>query len=131
MASSPIENPDLIPPDQVVGLRDYFLILIGEPPTSAPILAAGRVYPNPVASGDRVRFSLPGAEGAGSADVEIHDLTGRTVRTLNSLRAVGGGVFETRWDGRDDAGRSLPRGAYFCTIRSGSVATTASLQIVR
>ncbi len=129
--ASPIENRDLIPPDQVPGLREYFLNLIGESTMTASSLAEVRFYPNPLAAGEMLRFSLPGADPTNGARAAIYDLTGRAVRLLSSLHAAGPGTFETRWDGRDDAGRALPNGTYFCMVRSGSIKATSPLLIVR
>jgi hypothetical protein len=126
----PIENTDLIAPDQVPGLRRFFLHLIGAVPTVQPALAAVRVYPNPLAAGDLLRISLPGSGSTGEPIVAIYDLAGRQVRSLRSLQATGGGNYETRWDGGDDAGRTLPHGVYFCRVRSGSIVAKVSLQLV-
>ncbi len=41
---------------------------------------------------------------------------GRTVRTLGDARTRGAGVQELVWDGRDDAGRSLPPGSYLAEL---------------
>jgi hypothetical protein len=131
MQASPIENQDLVPPDQVLGLREFFLNRIGESTTAAPALAAARAYPNPLAAGDLLRFALPAADPMGKADVAIYDLMGHQVRALGTLRPSGGGTFETRWDGKDDAGRTLPRGVYFCNVQSGTTSARVSLQIVR
>ncbi len=70
----------------------------------------------------RIRFSL-GGTAAGS--VEIVDGTGRTVRRFGSIRP--GVDRELVWNGRDDAGRLLPAGVYFCRLAAGSETRTGRL----
>lgn len=52
------------------------------------------------------------------ARLVVYDLNGRPVRHL--LKAtVAAGWTELTWDGRDDAGRALPAGAYFYRLELG------------
>ena len=44
--------------------------------------------------------------------IQILNAHGRIVRTLADEHTVRGGVFAVRWDGRDNAGRTVPDGAY-------------------
>ncbi len=125
-----IENPDLLAPDRVPGLRDLFLTLIGADTAPASTIAAF-AYPNPFAAGELLRFAVAGAPASAVSDVAIFDLSGRRVASLTNLRPAGNGIFGTTWDARDDAGRPLPRGAYFCKLRSGGVAARISLTLVR
>jgi hypothetical protein len=62
--------------------------------------------------------------------VEIHDLQGRTVRRLLAAD-LPPGRYELRWDGRDDAGRSLPPGIYVYTLRRGDQAATDQLLLLK
>lgn len=63
----------------------------------------------------------------GPVRLVIHDLQGRHLRTLwNGSRPAG--VYTHLWDGRDDAGRTLPSGVYFARMtRAGE---TRSLKLV-
>jgi hypothetical protein len=60
----------------------------------------------------RLDFSLP---SDGAVTLTIHDLSGRTVRTLvrNGRGADGAGA---AWDLRDDAGRAVPAGLYLARL---------------
>ena len=121
-----IENPDLAAPDQVPGLREFFLALIGES-GSVPALAA-TVYPNPISAGEVLHLALP----SGAAPVvTIYDVQGRDVRSLSELRPMGDGTFATLWDGRDDAGRRISRGAYYCLVRDGATTARIPIRLVR
>jgi hypothetical protein len=121
-----IENPDLLAPDQVPGLREFFLGLIGET-ESVPALVA-MVYPNPLAAGDLMHLALPTGD---APRIAIHDVQGRLVRTLKMLRPMGDGTFAVEWDGLDDGGRALPRGAYYCLVRDGATTSRIAIRLGR
>ena len=57
-----------------------------------------------------IRFVLAKVE-ASQPEVSIYDLSGRQVMTL------AGGTVGFSWDGRDEAGKLLPPGAYICQIK--------------
>lgn len=86
--SGAIENASLTPPAQVAGLREFVLSLDG--PALAVRLAA---TPNP--SRGAVTFARAGTS---RAPVDVIDVSGRRVATLEPY-AVSGGT-EWRWDGR-------------------------------
>ena len=57
----------------------------------------------------RISFKLRDAD---RIDVAIVDGSDRVVRTIEQGRSYPPGAVEVRWNGRDDAGRVLPEGAY-------------------
>jgi hypothetical protein len=72
--------------------------------------------PNPFGRGTTISYQLG---RAGSAALTVHDVAGKAVRRL-----AGGpqpaGLHSVRWDGKDDRGRVLPTGVYFCTLDIGT-----------
>lgn len=84
-------------------------------------------FPDPFTSATEFRFSLP---RAASVLVTVHDVRGRRVRTLvqESLPA---GDHAAHWDGRDDAGRPLPSGAYFCHLAAGGATVSQKSVLLR
>jgi flagellar basal-body rod modification protein FlgD len=62
-----------------------------------------------------VSFNLDSA--AASTTVNIHDESGRTVRTLE-LGPHAGGLAKTAWDGRSDEGVMQPAGRYTITVQA-------------
>jgi hypothetical protein len=64
------------------------------------------------------------------AQLELLDLAGRRVRDYGT-RSFAAGITRLAWDGRDDAGRSVPAGVYFATLRAGAVSRTARASVVR
>ncbi len=80
------------------------------------------VSPNPFRRTTMVSFE----QGTASRVLQIRDVTGRRVRDIR-LPESGTAV----WDGRDQAGRLLPAGAYFIEVRTGDASRVARVLIVR
>ncbi len=70
------------------------------------------VLPNPFRSGPGTTLLFTGLHGGSNdvADIVIHDIRGRRLRTLHG-RGGGAGI-QVPWDGRDDDGHALPPGVY-------------------
>jgi len=91
---------------------------IDEPASPAPV-AHGLYpsYPNPFKLAATIRYEL-GAPAP--VRLGIYDLQGRLLRVLVSSPALGAGMHDGRWDGRDDAGREVPSGTYFYRLEVGN-----------
>jgi hypothetical protein len=83
--------------------------------------------PNPFRTHLAVRYSL----GASAhASLSIHDLTGRQIRVLvNSQQKPG--RYSVTWNGRDQVGRNLANGVYFCRFTAGDCQATEKLVLER
>jgi hypothetical protein len=79
-------------------------------------IALHQNYPNPFNPSTTIEFYLDR-----TADVELHvfNVIGQRVR-LFDLGQLGRGIHSTVWDGKDDAGNSLPSGLYFYRMEAGS-----------
>jgi PKD repeat protein len=84
--------------------------------------------PNPFNPRTRIRWDLP---GACEVSLTIYDLAGRCVRRLVADEWFEAGEHARTWNGRDQAGRTLPAGAYFCRLDAGSFHQTRRLMLVR
>jgi hypothetical protein len=105
-----VENHDIARPDEVEGLRDFFLSLVDGHGADGRIVA----YPNPFESNMVVR--LAGShEDAGLSEVAVVDVLGRTVRVI---RPSYGDRLRVVWDGRDTQGRVVAPGVYMVTART-------------
>ncbi|MDM7914317.1 MAG: peptide-N-glycosidase F-related protein [Candidatus Eisenbacteria bacterium] len=69
--------------------------------------------PNPFRSATWIRYR---AVDAGVVSITIHDASGRQVRSIERSHDAAGS-HRVRWDGKDDAGRAVPAGAYFYEVR--------------
>ncbi len=78
------------------------------------MLGGGSISPNPFRERATISFRL--AEPA-SIGARVYDAEGRLRRSLAEGRALAAGERALTWDGRDDAGREVPTGAYFVELR--------------
>lgn len=72
------------------------------------------VIPNPFWEETEIGFTLP---RSGTITIDIVDLVGRNVAVLESDH-FDPGNYTIRWDGRDNTGRHLPGGVYFCRLQT-------------
>ncbi len=88
--------------------------------------------PNPFSQMTTIKFQIP--EGVDSkqksvVSIKIYDANGRLVRqwdypTIRLSKRIS-------WGGRDDKGRMLPSGAYFCRLEAGDFRDIKKLLILR
>jgi flagellar hook assembly protein FlgD len=62
--------------------------------------------------------------------LEIFDIEGRQVRTVETPR-LNGGYHRITWDGRNDEGLDVSPGTYFCRVSCGSWSATTKTQLLR
>jgi len=105
-------NPTAVPSDANV------------PPSD---LALWPNYPNPFNAATVIRFELP---RPGWVTLEIHNLLGQEVRTLVSDNSPAG-AFTVQWDGKDEGGKDLVSGVYFCRMRAGQLVAVKRMALLR
>ncbi len=95
----------------------------------APVLATGLGgnYPNPFNPSTRIAFNL--AE-AGSATLQIFDLSGRLLRTLADGPREAGPQSLT-FDGLDSRGRPLPSGVYLSRLKVGEIVSVGRMTLLK
>ena len=86
-----------------------------------------RAFPTPAQGSVTLELSLA---RQGRLSASIHDVTGRRVRTLFGGE-VDRGICHLVWDGRDDAGRSLPAGIYLARVETADGARSARAVLLR
>jgi M6 family metalloprotease-like protein len=84
-------------------------------PTAPPALALSPCAPNPAPGYGRFDVTIT----APSAVLRLHDLRGRLLRRWD----LPVGEYRLEWDGRDDAGRRLPTGAYLFRLEAPGAST--------
>jgi hypothetical protein len=92
-------------------------------PTRGPAMLVGHVYPNPFAgtASMDVELATPAA-----VRIDVFDVTGRRVREMKLA-----GSQRVQFDGRDNAGRLLASGIYFCRVQSDRETITRKMVIAR
>ncbi|MBN1885309.1 MAG: T9SS type A sorting domain-containing protein [Candidatus Krumholzibacteriota bacterium] len=86
-----------------------------------------RNCPNPFTGATVLRFSL--AE-RGRVAVAVYDARGRRVCVLVDA-VMARGPHNLAWDGRDDTGRAVAAGVYFCRLRAGEATRSGKLVVMR
>jgi flagellar hook assembly protein FlgD len=94
-------------------------------PPQATTLAA--IYPNPFNPRATIEFDLA---QAGRAELAIFDMRGRLVRIMMSGTQPRGRD-RTMWDGRDNVGRAMATGTYFCRLKTDQVSRIRKLTLAR
>jgi hypothetical protein len=74
--------------------------------------AALSAEPNPFRGGTVIAYAAP---SAGPVQADVYDLQGRRVARLLDGDLPAGNT-SIVWDGKDDAGRAVPAGIYFCRV---------------
>jgi subtilisin family serine protease len=99
---------------------------VEEAGVSSPRLVGA--FPNPVAHGTTVSYSVPVTSRVRLA---VYDPSGRLVRVLTD-RDLAAGSYSVRWDGRDARGRDVASGVYFVRMTAGrGVVSSAKVALVR
>jgi hypothetical protein len=84
-------------------------------------------YPNPFRPGDTIELALPATE---ATSLTLRDVRGRVVRRIDLALMHREGARSVTWDGRTDAGVSVPTGMYFATVQSGGAGVTRKLLLL-
>jgi hypothetical protein len=84
-------------------------------------------YPNPFNASTTITYELPAKT---HLDLQIFNVAGQAVRQLFQGEA-GSGTHTLIWDGRDDAGESLPSGVYWYRLTAPSGSETKKLLLLR
>ncbi|MFA6571010.1 MAG: T9SS type A sorting domain-containing protein [Bacteroidota bacterium] len=84
-----------------------------------------RVYPNPFESG--TTFSFDSDLSGNSIDIEIFDILGSKITTINNI--ISEGENRINWNGRDRSGSKLKSGVYFARLKNETVYSQLSLMI--
>ena len=85
--------------------------------TKQQTLKSWVVYPNPFSDFTKFSFTLTGEEIPEEFSIEIYDVQGRVLKTINPQKqALHIGINEFLWEGTDNLGVNLPVGTYFYRV---------------
>ena len=85
--------------------------------------------PNPFRPSTLLRFEIAGAETQ-PVRLDVYDVNGRLVRKLVD-RELPPGSFETRWDGRSDAGERAAAGIYFYRLTTPAFSDSKKMVLLQ
>ena len=93
----------------------------------SPPFALLQNSPNPFSTNTKIDFELP---ASAAAAIRIYDVSGRLVRKFD--RAVANkGINSVLWDGRDERGRNVSSGIYFCNLEALGAMQSLRMVIIR
>lgn len=87
-----------------------------------------KLYSNPFNITATIQYQIA---MKGNLNLAIYNATGRLVKNLVNTQECEPGVYTTTWNGKDEKGRSLPPGAYFCVLETQSCSKVVKLLKVR
>jgi len=92
-----------------------------------PSLKLYAISPNPSGSEITIRYELP--EEA-KISLKVYDVNGRLVKVLVD-KEQNSGIYNICWDGRDEKGRKLANGVYFCRLEAGNKQRISRIVLIR
>lgn len=95
-------------------------------PARGPSLLVSGIYPNPFTGSASLDIEL---DTPSAVRIEVFDVAGRAVRTTTLADMAGSRRVE--FNGRDNAGRLLPSGVYFCRVSASGETITRKMVIAR
>jgi hypothetical protein len=84
------------------------------------------VYPNPFSGTASIKIEMTAPS---ALQIDIFDVAGRRVRSIARYNAALSQVVDIA--DRNDAGRLLPSGVYFCRVRAAGETVTRKMVIAR
>lgn len=87
-------------------------------------------YPNPFRDKTKISFLFPPRFNSKPLQINIYDIRGRVVRTVNTTLSAGN-YYELIWDGKDYLNQALSNGIYFFTVEIEGFKTSQKILIVR
>jgi len=90
--------------------------------------ALGQNYPNPFNPTTIISYSLP---KEAPVTFEVYNMLGVKVRTLLSGETRSAGTYTLSWDGRNDAGVSMPSGVYLYRVVAGSYMASKKMTMLK
>jgi hypothetical protein len=84
--------------------------------------------PNPFNPVTTIEFAVP--QGGGHVSIEVIDVAGRVVRRILDAYRPEGSHYVT-WNGRDDSGRELASGVYFCRMTAPNTVLTKKMLLIK
>lgn len=97
-------------------------------PTVMPVTyELGNAYPNPFNPSTAIEYAIPVSN---HVSLKVSNLLGQTVRTLVD-RYVTAGTYKVVWDGRDEAGNTVPSGIYFYQMVSSHFSQAKKVMLTK
>ena len=120
------------------GFYDDFVVMgslppavsVESPPTGAPLLSVlYQSYPNPMNPFATIDYSV---KETGRVTLTIYDVSGRVVRALvDEVKQASPTPYSAVWDGRNNAGRKVASGVYFCEMKAKRFSSAKKIVVLK
>ncbi len=87
-------------------------------------------YPNPFNAETKIRYTLAAEAAHRRTTLRIYNILGQEIRSLVD-DVQGAGDHIVQWDGRDQNGRAVSTGVYFCRLQAGPSSQTKKMVLLR
>jgi hypothetical protein len=88
-----------------------------------------RLYPNPFRQTTAIRLLI--SDIAQKPTLKIYDVMGRLVKDFSCLKLTALRSAVISWDGKDNFGRKLPCGIYFCRLETSQSVITKQIVMIK
>ncbi|MBN2009516.1 lamin tail domain-containing protein [candidate division KSB1 bacterium] len=85
-------------------------------------------YPNPFNPSTTIRFDIP---HQANVSLRIYNIRGRLVRKIFANHSFATGRYQAMWDGKDDAGRAVGTGQYFCKFDADGFSSVRKIVLTK
>ena len=86
-------------------------------------------FPNPFNPSTTIKFDIVGDQPINTV-LNVYNVRGQLVRSLvDGMKSAG--TYQIQWDGKDDAGRTLPSGVYFYRLQAGEFNQTRKMVMMK
>ncbi len=119
--------------DDLAGAGPVSIDLAATQETDTPVITRYALYqnqPNPFNPDTEIRYEIPDGTTHQRVTLSIYDVTGKRVRQLVD-RIQGGGLYDERWDGRNDSGSAVSSGVFFYVLRADGQTITRKMVLLR
>jgi hypothetical protein len=89
--------------------------------------------PNPFSHSTTIHFQvggIPRTRGSKQLSLKVYNPAGQLIRTLLD-EPKSPGLYTIQWDGRDESGRRVGSGVYFCRLQGDEFAKTCRMVLLR
>ena len=85
--------------------------------------------PNPFSNSTTITYTLP--HNIHESEIEIYNIKGQLIKTLYSFPNPSFGMHEVVWDGKDERGKQVGTGIYFCKLTTENTDLIKKLVLIR
>ncbi|MBI4051202.1 MAG: hypothetical protein HY400_01730, partial [Elusimicrobia bacterium] len=87
--------------------------------------------PSQSVRGTMIHVGLPSSVTSEDVTVDIYNVAGEKVRTLDMGRLTGGAYYYAEWDGRNNSGKDAASGVYIGLVKVGSSKKSFKMALIR